>query len=376
MNAVLRLKLLVAIAAVALPAHGQTRPAAKAGAVPVIALKRMAAPDLDTLTLGATFNALFTTGNNILVADKPENRIFEFDASGKFVRTIGRKGRGPGEFTDLSKVAALTDNRIAVMDQSLRRISIFDAKRALERTIPLKVRLAYCCTTTGEYLERDTITANQAADTMSMRFTISGADAVPTASSVELKFRPHSIVASAKSLGNGLSEATGFHLLPFLPSPFIEMGDGIIASYGATFDEIVVHNSAGKLTQTIKSTARAIPIPSVIRTAAIDSILDMEKEPATKSALRSAFRSAALPATFPLILRGRVYGNAVWLQQFSADGQPESWIRHTPDGTRAEVQLARNERALAFSKTALLAVFENAESGEQNLRLYQFALRP
>lgn len=277
MNVIPALMLSAAIATIAVPVPAQIRPPAKSAVVPVIVLKRVAAPDLDTLVLGATYNALFTTGNNILVADKPENRILEFDASGKYVRSIGRKGRGPGEFTDLSKVAALADNRIAVMDQSQRRISILDAKRALERTIPLKIRLAYCCTAAGEYLERDTVSAHQPVDTMSMRFAIFGADGVATTSSVELKFRPHSIVASAKSLGNGLSEATGFHLLPFLPQPFIELGDGLIASYGATFDDVVVHNSAGKLTQTLKSTAPTVAIPGATRAAAIDSILDMEK---------------------------------------------------------------------------------------------------
>lgn len=53
----------------------------------------------------------------------PDLRIF--DADGRWVRTLGRKGRGPGEFQSPSILGVLPGDTIVVVDGSLRRISLF-----------------------------------------------------------------------------------------------------------------------------------------------------------------------------------------------------------------------------------------------------------
>ena len=60
---------------------------------------------------------------NVYVADNLADEVRVFDAEGRHVRTIGRRGAGPGEFEDLYSVAWLGD-QLAAMDPRNARISV------------------------------------------------------------------------------------------------------------------------------------------------------------------------------------------------------------------------------------------------------------
>jgi hypothetical protein len=67
----------------------------------------------------------FDKKNNIYVCDFEANNIKVFDPSGKFTKTIGRQGQGPGEFEWPSHVALCKD-RLVVWELRNRRISILN----------------------------------------------------------------------------------------------------------------------------------------------------------------------------------------------------------------------------------------------------------
>lgn len=74
---------------------------------------------------------------NLYVADSGERNIKIFDKNGKFVKTIGRAGQGPGEFQYPRGIAMRAGNgEIAVFD--LQRIVIFSAAGVFSRQFPLK----------------------------------------------------------------------------------------------------------------------------------------------------------------------------------------------------------------------------------------------
>lgn len=62
----------------------------------------------------------------IYVSDYQDAMIKLFDPQGKFVRAIGRKGQGPGEFQGISAMKFLPDGRLLVFDIQSRRTSLFD----------------------------------------------------------------------------------------------------------------------------------------------------------------------------------------------------------------------------------------------------------
>jgi hypothetical protein len=64
----------------------------------------------------------------IYIGDNSDMAIKVFDQAGKFLRAIGRKGEGPGEFTFIGDMVPLPDGRLLVTDFQARRTSFFDSE--------------------------------------------------------------------------------------------------------------------------------------------------------------------------------------------------------------------------------------------------------
>lgn len=63
--------------------------------------------------------------NNIYACDSKEHRVQVYDQNGKYLRTIGREGHGPGDLMRLRGIGIGKDGRIFVQDDLNYRISIF-----------------------------------------------------------------------------------------------------------------------------------------------------------------------------------------------------------------------------------------------------------
>lgn len=62
---------------------------------------------------------------NVYVTDMSDQAIKVFDKNGKYIRTIGKKGQGPGEFQNAGDMDFLPDGKLIVMDWENNRTSIF-----------------------------------------------------------------------------------------------------------------------------------------------------------------------------------------------------------------------------------------------------------
>jgi hypothetical protein len=62
---------------------------------------------------------------NVYIEDDSDMSIKVFDPQGRYLRTIGRKGSGPGEFGRIADMAVLPDGRLLVTDFETRRTSLF-----------------------------------------------------------------------------------------------------------------------------------------------------------------------------------------------------------------------------------------------------------
>lgn len=63
---------------------------------------------------------------NIYVADHRDSRIKIYNAEGKFLKTIGRKGQGPGDFQALWKIFIDRNDYLYTSDVTLRKLSVFN----------------------------------------------------------------------------------------------------------------------------------------------------------------------------------------------------------------------------------------------------------
>ena len=76
------------------------------------------------------------TEGNVYVPDYRANNIKKFDSNYKFLKIIGRKGKGPGEF-DMPYDIAVTKDRLFVWDMRNRRICVLttDGKFIKQRPV-------------------------------------------------------------------------------------------------------------------------------------------------------------------------------------------------------------------------------------------------
>lgn len=73
----------------------------------------------------------------IVVADGQNSELRFFDSTGRWLRSAGRKGGGPGEFDMIGAMYPLGPDSVAVYDINHRRISVFGADGSLIREMTL-----------------------------------------------------------------------------------------------------------------------------------------------------------------------------------------------------------------------------------------------
>lgn len=75
---------------------------------------------------------------NLYILDSGNNRIQKLNSEGKFIKTIGRKGQGPGEFQAARSMDIDTENNLFVFDVRSRRIEVLSSDGKPLRTIKFR----------------------------------------------------------------------------------------------------------------------------------------------------------------------------------------------------------------------------------------------
>jgi hypothetical protein len=85
--------------------------------------------------LSGIYSARRLPDGTILVANSSAWEIEVFDSTGHYVRSVGRKGSGPGEFLNALSIVGAPGDSIAVFDSGNARWTIWDSSLKLGRTI-------------------------------------------------------------------------------------------------------------------------------------------------------------------------------------------------------------------------------------------------
>lgn len=86
--------------------------------------------------------AAVRTADGYAVAGADDPGIALFDHRGQFLRHVGRRGKGPGEFTDLSWVGQCASDSLFVWDRQEYRISVFSGNGAFVRQFRVPINAA------------------------------------------------------------------------------------------------------------------------------------------------------------------------------------------------------------------------------------------
>jgi hypothetical protein len=87
---------------------------------------------------GSVGDALRLSDGTLVVADAQAGELRVFDARGRWLRTLGRKGGGPGEFNAVWSLFLLAGDTVAAYDPMAARLTVFAPAGVLARTVALK----------------------------------------------------------------------------------------------------------------------------------------------------------------------------------------------------------------------------------------------
>lgn len=97
---------------------------AEAMLVPEVSIGELEGPN--EYLFGRIWSLAADDDRNVYVFDEQAQHVRVFDAAGTYVRTLGGRGEGPGEFNRAEAVAVFPDGRLAVRDPGNMRVQVFD----------------------------------------------------------------------------------------------------------------------------------------------------------------------------------------------------------------------------------------------------------
>lgn len=93
--------------------------------------------DDENLAFDAPLDMAVDAAGNVFILDSGNQRIQMFGPDGRYLRTIGRRGQGPGEFGSLNSIAFDRQGNFHVLDSAQRRIQVFAPRGELLKTTPI-----------------------------------------------------------------------------------------------------------------------------------------------------------------------------------------------------------------------------------------------
>lgn len=121
---------LIGALAVALAARAEAQPRWR-----LVEELRIGGADSGAASLNDVRDIALGARGQIYVFDYQAQEIRLFDAGGKFVRLVGRKGAGPGEFTQPNGIRTAPDGSLWVNDHSNARFTVFTADGAFLKQV-------------------------------------------------------------------------------------------------------------------------------------------------------------------------------------------------------------------------------------------------
>ncbi|MEO5825686.1 MAG: hypothetical protein ABIR59_07355 [Gemmatimonadales bacterium] len=115
------------------------------------------------------------SGGSTAIADGAEGAIKVIDAGGTLIRTIGRRGEGPGEFGSLEWIEQCLPDTLFVWDRVLHRVTVFDSSgRTIRQFTPPGSPIRMACNSVGQVvvMMRPVMEPNQSVDAQLFASTV------------------------------------------------------------------------------------------------------------------------------------------------------------------------------------------------------------
>jgi hypothetical protein len=182
--------------------------------------------------------------DNIYVLDSGNCRIQKFDRSGKHLQTMGRKGPGPGEFTNPSAFYIDGESTLYVADQM--KIEVFDSAGEYKKSIPLETRInEFIVTSEGQIITYTILDAEEGNKKAIVKLNLEGKIIENMAEFTDVR-----ALQSKTDTGRTMT-FKAYHQYNYWPYLYPEGNDGFVYAYPSEY-KIFNTNSKGELSLVIQ----------------------------------------------------------------------------------------------------------------------------
>lgn len=298
---------------------------------------------------------------SIAVADVAASRILLFDGAGRLMRSLGRRGDGPGEMRRLGSLTVISGDTLVTFDPGLRRLSYWHPQGGFARSVNLADGGSLDSWPSEAYAWRDTMI-------VVLQLSTTPLDSIPPGNGIRkwpvrahltLRDRTGALVASSPSFDGMYSgvDGRGDIRLPFSSRPFVAAArDRLWFGSGASFTLASLDSSFAP-----RAELRWRSLDEPLKPDEVDSVrnearaLLAERLPPGRvaQAFANAFAPEILPRSRPSI--GRVLVDPldrIWVERFeptrlgtSLQTPGDRWTILTRDGAAvASLRLPRLAR--------------------------------
>lgn len=292
----------------------------------------------------------FLSSGGLVVGDIASSRLLIYDAAGRFVRFLGRRGEGPGEMRRLESMTVGAGDTVTTFDPALRRLSFWNPESGFARSVNLADGGSLESFPADALPWRDSlIVVLQLATTPQESVAQnSGPRRWPMRAHLTLRDISGRIIRTSPTFNgmySGLDERGDFRL-PFSNRPFVALGrDRVYVGSGEDFRIASLDTSfspAGEL----RWSARDEPLTAVeVDRVREEAIALIARRPRPPNPFGRNFLPELLPVNRPSI--GRVFvdrtGN-LWVERFeairmgtTAQVPGHQWSILAPDGVPVAV---------------------------------------
>ena len=331
-----------------------------------------------TMTFGHAAGGIRLANGGLLIADRTENTIRVFDASGRSERSLGRAGPGPGEFRSMVWTRRCGGDSLLVWDFARRQATVVGSTSESMRQFAVpkgdtaQVPYQFSCSSRGSIVYSSAPRPNRGAVTGSTNPNI--IPAVVAAYSIDrdgsIRHRYGEIPGGEVVLITGPTGGRGGAPRPLGRISYVaSMGDVAVIS-SADSAILTFHGADGR------SSRHVLPIPSRPPTraeyeAAIGELATVGP-PDARQSLVDALRAFPMPERLPPISALFVdTEDLLWVQTTPPGGRVMDFLVVRPDGrVAAKAQIPRTLTVFDIGRDYILGSYSDAND-ETHVAVYR-----
>jgi hypothetical protein len=316
---------------------------------------------------GGVADAVRLSDGGVVVADALARELRWFAPDGTLRHRAGRRGRGPGEFTDVHRLFRLAGDTVAAWDAYEARLTRFDREGRLASMRTLRPLGDLPCDLVG-LLPDGTAVMVPAFARRPGRGPAPARDTLPY-----LRVSPEGRLLDTLATAPAAAKATlraGGGPRPMslsMPLPFGEAthhavhGDALYLADSGSGDVSAV-GADGRRRMQARRSSDALPVTEADRRAERARLLGGDGGRPASAAARDLVERVPFPATKPAFAGMLVDADgAVWLREWTAPGTPAAWrVLDAAGRPLARVELPAGLEAIEIGRGHVLGTWTDA----------------